>query len=247
MEIDVPSRKRFRPRYLSGVRPAPKILKFKRSFRKSAARRVAVGVETKYFDLDRSSAAISSSWAGGEIDPIADLCLFAPEQGSTVSERDGNKVVVRGIQIHGYVQRARTSDQADVHNNNLIQIALVMDKQTNGVQLNAEDVYSTISPEVPGTRVIENMNRFRVLKTWTVQLSDCNIMTDGVGTASISGECISFSCHLRCNYPVNFVSSPAPAGDVTDCKDVSFHLIACAEQNIAADTISYTSRIKFVG
>jgi len=121
-----------------------------------------------------------------------------------------------------------------------------MDRQSNGVQLSAEDVYGTNDPEVPGRRVVANSSRFKILKTWLIELHDTVAMTDGAATASIGGMIVPFGAYLKLNQQVNFVAG-AGAGTIADFRDVSFHMIACQMNNQADDLVSYTSRVRFLG
>jgi len=205
-----------------------------------------IGLEYKYVDQDLSDASITGTWTGGEIDPAAANCIGACVQGSGESQRDGSRIVVKSIQVSGFVYRDQLSDQADARPGQLVQISLVMDKQSNGVQLNAEDVFSTAGPDVPGRRVVANSSRFKVLKTWLISLHDTSAGTDGANTQTLGGMTVPFSCYLKLNQVVNFVAG-AGAGTVADMKDVSFHLIAAADGVVASDYISYSTRIRFIG
>lgn len=171
-------------------------------------------------------------------------CIGACIQGSGESQRDGSKIIVKSIHIQGSVERPIAQDAADARFPNLIQIALVMDTQTNGTQLNAEDVYVATDPEVPARRVIANTSRFKVLKTWLITMKDTVMGTDGANTNTIGGEIAPFSCYLKMEQPVNFVAG-AGAGTIADFRDVSFHMIVCGSR--ALDNITYNSRVRFVG
>jgi len=206
----------------------------------------ALRVEYKFVDQDLSDSSITGTWVGGELDPVAANCIGPCVQGSGESQRDGTRTIVKSIQINGFVYRDQLSDQADCRPGHLIQISLVMDKQSNGAQLSAEDVYTTGGPDVPGRRVVANSARFRVLKTWLVTLHDTSAGTDGAATSSLSGMIVPFSCYLKLNQVVNFVAG-AGAGTIADMKDVSFHLIAASDGVVASDYISYSSRVRFIG
>jgi len=75
-----------------------------------------------------------------------------------------------------------------------------MDKQSNGVQLSAEDVYvSGTEPENPGRRVVANSSRFKILKTWLISMHDTCAFNDAAATGSVAGNVIPFSCYLKMN------------------------------------------------
>lgn len=207
-----------------------------------------IGLEYKFVDQVVADVAISNTWTGGEIDPVGGgvNCIGACVQGTGESQRDGSRIMVKSIQIQGYVERANSQDAADCRLGNIIQISLVMDRQTNGTQLSAEEVFTTTDPEIPGRRVIANTTRFKVLKTWLLTLHDTSSGTDGANTQTLGGMIVPFSCFIKMNQPVTFVAG-AGAGTIADFRDVSFHMIACQMNNQTEDTISYNSRVRFVG
>lgn len=205
-----------------------------------------LGVELKAFDTFRSNTTIANvdTWAGGEYD-TATYGLFCPVQGTGVSTRDGNKCIVKSILVQGMVWLTQLEAQTSMRNPTLVQVALVMDMQTNGAQLSAEDVYVATNPAVPGLRVIENTSRFKVLKQFTVSLEDLAASEDGAGTCTIGGVLKPFTMSVKLNQPVNFING-AGAGAVADIKDVSFHIIAACNYNNSPQ-LEYNSRVRYVG
>lgn len=202
------------------------------------------GAELKYFDAVKTDTAIGSSWTGGEYDPAAN-CLGVPTQGNGASSRVGTKITVKSLQVQGRVWRALGSDQADSRTPTLVQIALVMDTQTNGTQLNAEDVYTATDPEVPGYRVIANTSRFKVLRTQTFNMQDVSAFNDAAATGSIVGNAYCFQWFIKMNQLINFIDS-AGAGAVADIKDVSFHMIGCCSGTANVDRLEYNFRMRYL-
>lgn len=211
-----------------------------------------LGIDLKCVDQILAGTALTASWAGGEIDPAAGVnCIGACVQGNGLAQRDGVKIVVTSIQIQGQVYRGVVAAQAAMRGGNLIQIALVMDTQSNAAQLNAEDVYGVTDPEVPGRRVIEYTSRFRVLKTWLIEMNDVAAANDNAvagpnSTIANAGVVRSFSCYKKMNQEVTFVAG-AGAGTIADFNRVSFHMIACCYAVAGGDSITYNSRVRFLG
>ena len=139
-------------------------------------------------------------------------------------------------------------DAADCRCGSGVQVSLVMDTQSNGAQLNAEDVFVNTAPYVPGKRVVANASRFKVLKTQMFWMQDPATGTDGANTQTLGGMVRTFRWFVKQNQVVNFVTG-AGAGTVADCKDVSYHIIACTTEQPAAsaDQLTYSSRVRFVG
>jgi len=206
-----------------------------------------VGLEYKYVDQFLANTTPQASWVGGELDPVGGVnCIGACPQGTGESQRDGTRIAVKSIQIQGYAIRTPTVASGSARGANLIQISLVMDTQTNATQLNAEDVYLTQDPEVPARRVVANSQRFKVLKTWILELHDQSAFNDAAATGSLGGMVVPFSCYKKMNVQVDFVAGPG-AGTIADFKTVSFHIIACAAVSVATDFITYNSRVRFIG
>lgn len=201
-----------------------------------------VGLELKFVDQVLADTTPSSSWVGGELDPAVANCLGACIQGTGESERNGLRIVVKSIHVQGMVYRSVAQDAADARAPNLIQLSLVMDKQTNAAQLNAEDVYVATDPEVPARRVVANSSRFKVLKTELFALNDVAMGTDGANTNTITGNLHHFDWFIKMNQVVNFVAGGG-GGTVADFRDVSFHMIGCGFTG--SDNVTYNSRVRF--
>lgn len=212
--------------------------------KRSAAIQRVLGVETKYFDAVKAGTVVNSSWTTGELDPAAN-CLGVPVQGNGTQNRDGSRILVKNLSVQGRVYRLRQSDLDDIPFSSCIQVSLVMDTQTNGAQLSAEDVYVATDPETPGRRVIANTQRFKVLRTQCFDNYCVASMADGANTASTNGMSHHFQWFINLNQPMNFIDG-AGAGSVADIKDVSFHIIACSTQ-ATVDYLEYNFRMKFIG
>jgi len=206
-----------------------------------------LGLEYKFIDQSYGPTAIANSWNGGEADPAAGVNVIGPcVQGSGESQRDGSRVLFKSVHIQGYIVRPIASDQADGRAGNLFQISLVLDTQSNGTQLNAEDVYGTTEPEIPGRRVVANSSRFKVLATRMISTQDPAMGTDGANTNTISGMMVPFQIYKKLNLQVDFVAG-AGAGTIADFRNNSLHVIACSFNGALAETLSYNSRVRFVG
>lgn len=236
----VPFSKRYRS---SSGAMVPRAHTYRR--KRSAAVQRALGVELKTFDTVKTGNSIVAAWAGAEADPAAG-CLGVPTQGNGNSNRDGTKIVVKSLQVQGYLYRGLASDQNDVRYPALVQVSLVMDTQSNGAQLNAEDVYVDTSPIVPARRVIANTSRFKVLRTETFCIQDSIAFNDGAATGSLSSNMYQFNWYVKMNQVMNFVNS-AGGGTVADIKDVSFHVIAGGTTYSTTVTMDYNFRMRFIG
>lgn len=201
-----------------------------------------MGIELKFIDTVKTFTAVLDSWVGGEMDPaVGGLCC--PVKGTGPSDRDGDEIRVKKIDIRGLIRMDKQSDQDDVLNSVKYCICLIQDTQTNGAQLNAEDVMVATDPETSSFRNLQYKKRFKVLKRWEGVLNEISTFTDGANTGSTVGTAQMFGCQVSLNEPVNFVGN---AGTIADVGDNSWHLIACTDQ-AGRLTMSYSSRVRFVG
>lgn len=248
-------RRRFKQTLISPyerrVRTGARILRRQRRLRQTA-RELArsdvrmrtggfTGIELKFIDTTKASTAIPATWAGGELDPAAST-LCAPTQGTGESNRDGRRITIKSIQVNGQLFRTIGQDQADCIGPTAVTIALVLDTQTNGAQLNAEDVYVDANNNMLTFRNLEYNTRFRILYKRTFMIEDKCAFNDGANTASISSNGRLFKIYKRVNIPVTFTAN---AGVIADIQDNSLHIIGCA--GTTGTYIAYEARCRFVG
>lgn len=197
-------------------------------------------MEEHYIDTFKTSTALSDSWVGGELDPTA-LTLCAPIKGTGSSNRDGDHIIITKIQIRGILKLETKSEQDDVSKSEAYRVMLIWDKQTNGAQLNAEDVMVATEPEVFSYRNQSYLSRFKILTSWDGCLKWGTAFTDGANKGSVGGGAKKFMSNIECMIPVDF---KANNGDVTDIVDNSLHIIGCAE-NSNTIYIQYACRVLF--
>lgn len=239
--------------------------KYKGRYRKSVAAEVKrvlngrtggfVGLEKKFFDSGFNGALSANGTAiDGEKDPTTLLCLNCPAQGDGESQRDGRQISMQSINVKGVVQIAAQADQTAGDQVPDIFIALVLDKQTNGVQLDSEDVFdnpaSATALAAQPFRNLEYSQRFRVLKTVKVSAQDLagaiQPVFDGTNIEQ-QGAQIPFSMYCKLNgMKVNFISGQTTSV-IAAIADNSLHIVAYASNTSMAPVLTYSSRLRFVG
>jgi len=215
-----------------------------------------LGVEKKFFDSGVSTAvaiASSATMAGCEVDPTAipaaTLCLSAPGVADTEQGRDGRKIVIKSIQVTGDIRVPAAELLGAPPSGCKVLLALVLDTQTNAAQLNSEDVFvnpstSTLTAATP-LRNMLNGNRFKVLKSQVFDMDVTNVSHFAVDSFSHGGNCQTFNWFLPLNITVMFNGgTTAVVGNVIDN---SLHLIASTDNVTPAPTITYNSRMRFIG
>lgn len=211
--------------------------------------------ERKYFDSLRSSVAIAAStnWTGTEVDPTTLDTLFAPVQGSGIKNRIGRKVAVHKITIKGVLNFPVETAQTVVANALTTRLLLVMDKQSNGSQMQGEEVMqapatATSALVIGSFQSLANFGRFRVLKD-KVFLTGPGNSANNASATTVSNELetkyFKFKVAFRKPIIVHFNNSNGGAGDgdIGDIVDNSFHLLATTD--IAGQTLSYNCRTVF--
>lgn len=215
-----------------------------------------LAIEKKFLDyavVDVTVAA-PADCSGGEIDPTTSsiLCLNACAQGDGWNRRDGRQIVMESIFIRGVCAfDGMTGATTIPEQAPLVFIALVLDKQTNGAQLNSEDVFWNWLGDA-GLAALPQRNpngtqRYRVLKEWTLSFAG-KLTANFDGTyANTGGGQISWGCWLDLGaILVDFGASETTA-TISAIENNSLHLIAYRGPTSGTVKISYASRIRFKG
>lgn len=211
------------------------------------------GIEKKFVDQFRAVSDLSQEWTGGEIDPTTTNCLNAVAQGTDQNERIGRQYTITSVLIRGEAQ-IRVNDNASstrAMNDRCIRVALVLDKQTNGSQLNAEDVFVNIDAgdDLYSFRNLEHTQRFTVLKDKVMKFNMLDADVQRGESSTLSGYRASyfkFIYKFKKPLVVNCSDTGATVADITDN---SLHLIATTDADDVAndDEIRYFSRVRFLG
>lgn len=226
-----------------------------RGARNVTARRLAQAgffrPEIKYYDTSLVASALTApnDATGGEKDPATVLTISAPAQGDGEQNRDGNRIVVKSAYVTGTIVAASQQNQTAADNAAKVFIALVQDTQSNGSQLNSEDVYT--NPSANGgtaTSLLRNLqysSRFRVLATYECVLSSPTMSYDGTNIEQ-SALKHSFKLSWKGSMPVQFKGGATAAG-ISGVSDNSLHVIAFTDQTELVPAISYNARVRFQG
>lgn len=244
------TRTRYQTRYPTVYPPGRAITVVPRSF--GTPRAIT---ERKYFDTQLAGTALAdgggTSWAGGELDPAAGAnTLFVPTTGDDFNNRTGRKVQVIALKLRGRVSCAAQTAQATADNSSACRLILVMDKQTNGAQLNAEDVINS-GGATQSLLMYQNpafFGRFRVLKDkmYTLQNPSMAPNTAAGGTIQQSGLNLNFKMNIKFKKPVVVHFNSTNGGTVADIVDNSFHLIGLTNNTALVPTVEYKCRTVFL-
>lgn len=137
--------------------------------------------------------------------------------GTSGSTRIGRKIQVKSIYLHAKLQ---FHDTGSVGGAQVAYLWVVLDKQTNGAQMAAGDVWTTSAPEQAMIKMA-NSERFKIVKKWVVE---------GNPTAGVSGLWGStnkiISWYHKCNTLIEYDGAIGTTGDVAEQKSNSYSLWA---------------------
>lgn len=208
-----------------------------------------LAMENKFYDTAVNAKAIvaAGSMAGLETDPLTYNCISAPAQGDGESNRDGKKIIINSVDVNGVILISQQINQTIADYGAKIMIALVQDTQTNGAQLNSEDVYTN-----PGTsaitcaspfRNLQYSTRFKVLAVHQVIIQPPPLAYDGTNMEQ-AGSFYDFRFNKKVNIPVTFTGTTEGVANVVDN---SLHVISMASDVLLIPTLYYNARIRFKG
>ncbi len=202
----------------------------------------ALGVtETKYFDSHRTAGAVSSVWTMR--DPTTLNTLFAPQQGTGLSNRIGNRVIVKKIRLKGYIQWAVNST-ANTSCGDFCRVMIVKDMQSNGAQFTPGNVVAGVTGDQDlWFQNTASFGRFQVLKDFTIRRPSVSLG----GTTGFSAEdsWVPWKKNINLNDTVKF--NGGNAGTIGDVVDNSYHIL-CVSANNALNTLvnlDYNCRVVF--
>lgn len=205
--------------------------------------------QEKKFATFEYDGSVPATIAGSEASPPTEGSLTSIAAGDGPTNRDGRHVEVVGIYIRGYILFGADPASAGQPLGDHVRLLVVLDEQTNGAALNAEDVLAeTADTDLDSLafRNLEYTGRFRVLKDITIR-RPYMAMTGTVATPSYaaSGVTVPFKINLpmaKKPLKINYTSTTAV---IANCVDNSIHMIAIAVRS--TNTLRYVCRTRFVG
>lgn len=237
------TRNRSRARFRSSRSRPPQRVRFNQNQRIGGF----IGLENKFHDSSLMSKALSiaTTAIGGELDPATANCFNGITIGDTESTRDGRKYTITSINFKGNLRIPKATNQSQLRDQGIAFLALVWDKQTNGSQLNSENVYTNPSNNLFGNTVpFRNLGftkRFQVL--WSRRfVMPQEIATYDGSNVEMSGSIRSFQAFIKKSIPVICTGN---GSTVSVIGDNSIHLVGWA--NGIHILLDYNMRIRFMG
>jgi len=212
-----------------------------------------LGIEKKFLDIPLTPTALVSptDMSGGELPPssIVTGCYSAPAQGDGPTNRDRNKIVITEYSFKGTIFVNSQTNQTDCDIAAFVFLAVIQDTQTNGAQLNSEDVWANPTANATAcTNPFRNMSytrRFRVLAMKRVVLRIPTITWDGTNLEQF-GFNTPIDLQWRGKMPVTFTTGSTTA-DIANVTDNSIQLVGFTNSVTLAPQILGNTRIRFYG
>jgi len=223
----------------------------------SAARMVAnavtmgfMGIEKKFYDtaLGDTAIAADTGLASGEYDPSATSMISTPTQGDGEQQRDGKRITIDSLILKGHVVRPATEAAADPLESQKVFVAVVLDTQSNGAQMDSEACFKSLAASARfNCEPLKNLlsgSRFRILKSQVFDLTPIGL-TGAVATYAFGGVQREFDWYIpfKGGLPVNF--NAGTTASIANVVDNSIHVIAFS--TATGNFIGYNARIRFQG
>jgi len=207
--------------------------------------------DKKFLDTYKTETAVAcvAALTGGEYDPTGGCtnAISVPAQDDTASGRDGKHYTIESVILKGYVKvdgsvGAAVTDPIDVF------VAVVLDTQTNGAQMNSEDCFkNTANVTTTASTPLKNLlsgKRFRILKSQNFTVTPLGVSGPSATLAyNATRRDIDWYIPLKGGLQVNCNGSAN--ADVAACTDNSIHVIAFA--SLAGAKLAYNARVRFTG
>lgn len=194
------------------------------------------------------------------IDPT-NQCIGGIGRGDGPSARDGRQATFLSTALKGTIQVQQTSFvDGELMPTVVVTMYLVLDKQTNGIQMNSNLPFVSASPSVlPPSQCFVDLSethRFKILKRkrLVIDANSANLITGTAGELGVGVRNVPFSMYhsFGKGMTVNYLSDNT-TGSVAAVTDNSVHFIAFVDQ-VSGDNdfpsfstrVAYAVRTRFV-
>lgn len=216
-----------------------------------------LGIELKFKDYDQATTLTSDVGGSRIVDPDPENCLNSMSRGSGPSERVGSRITCKDINIRGTLEykKGHLAEKQTGNAGVKIFMALVLDTQTNGVQVDDPNkvFLNSSAAKTSSFRNIEFTTRFKVLKTKIFTFDPQPIMqtfvlvedsADGVGWGGVKR---SFEWYVPLKNMLTTFGSDETGGTCAEITDNSLHLLCWTDDDEHEQELRYNARLRYVG
>jgi len=211
-----------------------------------------LGQELKYMDTNVTAGSIvNNTWVNACVDPTGAgvLCQNGIGQGDGAQNRDGRAYAIKSVHVKGWISidpiKAQTTQLSDT----LIRLVLVLDKQTNGAQMDPQQLFNGAAGfALSGFRNLEYVQRFRVIEDITFRIENPG-PAEAVNSFGAPARLVPFQMNKDFKTPIKVTCSGA-AGTVAAITDNSLHLVCCQVSDVLVAPVvkmNYWTRVRFIG
>lgn len=214
----------------------------------AAGESTLIGQELKYSDVSFSQS-MSSAW--GFVEPAAN-CYNALELGDGGTDRNGRRVFIHSVSIRGILGRpSYASILTGPMEEQLVRIVIFFDRQANGAQGIAEDLFNDDSLNILNFHSLERAARYQILldRMFHIPANSGEAQELEDLTEFVSGE-----TRLAFNMEIGFGDDPvevtykASTGNVTDIVSNALHMVGVARTTVGSfPTLKGVVRIRYEG
>lgn len=189
-------------------------------------------LEKKFFDTIEPGT-ITLPIVGGPVGiPGASINLVS--QGNTENTMIGRKMTIKSIETRFMLQLQKNQ----IITSNIFKLALVLDKQANGVSATSNLVYE--QPSAFGFRNLDQQKRFQVLKEWN---GDITADTNNPTLGNTQDTKQYFHWFKKCNIEIEFSPQVGMNRDITEVKSNNLLLLGYSDTGLIQFTGNF--RIKY--
>lgn len=187
--------------------------------------------EMKFFDFDHDDAVVAT---GGI---VTDSINLIP-QGTTESERNGRKCVIKSVACNFSVKMIEVDGIASPAVTETLRVIIFLDKQCNGAI--AASSLLIDGNEIHAFRNLANQSRFTFLYDKVIPLSWATLTSEGSNLFSSAEMVKQFKFYKTCNIPLEFDST---TGAITEIRSNNIGFCLVSE----AGTCAFSSkwRVRF--
>lgn len=201
--------------------------------------------ELKFVDYEVNSKAFSITWE--EMDPAVTDSVSSVAQGDGESSRDGRVYYIHSIHMRFFSFQAGVEGSNAPLDDQHGRVCLVLDKHTNGEQLDGEAVMSNLgSSNIIGFRNLQETSRFNVLWDKAVVIHRFGNVNEGSPNLFASPLTLTpiYKFDKTFAKPIKVICSGTGNG-INTITDNSFHVIGIS--NDTTQLLNYKVRIRFTG